>query len=298
MTPVSRRWLERAGIVLTILSVGFVAARLRDAWLAVDLAHISFRTWIALCGLACLYALANLLLALAWRHLLALSGSTVPRSIAIRIYGISQIAKYVPGNIFHLAGRQALGIADGIPGYHLAKATLWEIGSLACAAGMFAWLVIPVLLPTVPVAVAALLVAATVAAVAAALRKTLGPHAAATICNQALFHAIAATIFVIVLAMKEAHIPPNAAVTGGAYVLAWLAGLVMPGAPAGLGVREAVLLLLLHDSTAAGDLMGTVLLGRLVTIAGDTLYFLGAARLQRRYRAISLPARSNAASHD
>ena len=62
----------------------------------------------------------------------------------------------------------------------------------------------------------------------------------------------------------------------GAYVLAWLAGLVTPGAPAGVGVRELVLLALLKGSVGQTELLLAVLLGRLVTVGGDVA-FLGMA---------------------
>lgn len=60
----------------------------------------------------------------------------------------------------------------------------------------------------------------------------------------------------------------------GAAVMAWLAGLVTPGAPAGLGVREAVLLLLLSTLLSKGHLELAVVLGRLVTASGDLFFYL------------------------
>lgn len=50
--------------------------------------------------------------------------------------------------------------------------------------------------------------------------------------------------------------------------------MVTPGAPAGVGVRELVLLLLLKGLAADTDLIMAVLLGRLVTVIGDLLFFM------------------------
>jgi hypothetical protein len=64
----------------------------------------------------------------------------------------------------------------------------------------------------------------------------------------------------------------------GALALAWLAGFATPGAPAGVGVREAILILALTGSL--GDEASTLvaLAFRLVTTGGDVLLFaLGAA---------------------
>jgi uncharacterized membrane protein YbhN (UPF0104 family) len=62
----------------------------------------------------------------------------------------------------------------------------------------------------------------------------------------------------------------------GAFVITWLAGSVTPGAPAGIGVRELVLLFLLKGLVLESDLLLAVLLSRVVTVAGDVLFFLAA----------------------
>jgi len=52
-----------------------------------------------------------------------------------------------------------------------------------------------------------------------------------------------------------------------------------PGAPAGVGVRELVLLFLLKNVVAEAELLLAVVLGRLVTVMGDLL-FLGVTFFQ------------------
>lgn len=56
-----------------------------------------------------------------------------------------------------------------------------------------------------------------------------------------------------------------------AFALAWTAGLVVPGAPGGLGVFEAALLLRLSGVVADAPLLGVALSYRLVTTAADLL---------------------------
>ena len=60
----------------------------------------------------------------------------------------------------------------------------------------------------------------------------------------------------------------------GAYVLAWLIGLLTPGAPAGVGVRELVLLFLLKGEISETDLVFAVLLGRIMTVGGDVFIYV------------------------
>jgi uncharacterized membrane protein YbhN (UPF0104 family) len=83
---------------------------------------------------------------------------------------------------------------------------------------------------------------------------------------------------------------PSATTMGLVYLIAWLAGFVVPGAPGGLGVREAMLVLLLTD---AGETGRALALGlgfgmRIVSTLGDVIavglaYAL--ARLSVRYDA-------------
>jgi hypothetical protein len=61
-----------------------------------------------------------------------------------------------------------------------------------------------------------------------------------------------------------------------AYVIAWLFGLVTPGAPAGIGVREYILMMLLNEQFSEPELLLAVLIGRLITALGDVIFFLKA----------------------
>ncbi|MGF1519929.1 MAG: UPF0104 family protein [Nodosilinea sp.] len=55
------------------------------------------------------------------------------------------------------------------------------------------------------------------------------------------------------------------------FSLAWLAGLVIPGAPGGLGVFEAIAVTLLQDALSAGVILSAVALYRLVGTLAEAL---------------------------
>jgi len=59
----------------------------------------------------------------------------------------------------------------------------------------------------------------------------------------------------------------------GAYVIAWLIGLLTPGLPAGLGVRESVLVILLTSYVGAPVILLTAIAGRAITVLGDLIFF-------------------------
>ena len=137
MSLILKRALHWAGSALALLGIAFVALRLHDYGAELDFSRFDTARWSVVVGFALIYGLANLMLALAWWNLLKQFGVSVSRRWAIKTYGISQLARYVPGNIFHLAGRQAMGMAAGLPGWSLAKSSVWELGLISFAGAVF-----------------------------------------------------------------------------------------------------------------------------------------------------------------
>jgi len=65
------------------------------------------------------------------------------------------------------------------------------------------------------------------------------------------------------------------------FSIAWLAGFLAPGLPAGLGAREGVMALLLNGLMAREDVLNVLVGMRLATVIGDLLCFVvGFAMLQ------------------
>ena len=55
----------------------------------------------------------------------------------------------------------------------------------------------------------------------------------------------------------------------GTYSLSWIAGFIVPGAPGGIGIREAVITLLLAGIIPVSDALLAALIFRFVNIIGD-----------------------------
>lgn len=274
--PVAKRVLHWGGSALAIAGIAFVVLRLRNYGAEIDLARFDSVAWLGVAGLALIYGLSNLMLALSWWNLLEQFGACTSRRWAVRVYGTTQIAKYVPGNIFHLAGRQAMGMAAGLAGWPLAKSAVWELGLISAAGGLIGLLALPLLVPGFPVAASAALFAASIGIALIVLLRYIGLPAARAFGLYVGFLVISALLFVGLVELLADN--PVAGVAfwlplGGAYVLAWLIGLVTPGAPAGVGVRELVLLFLLKGAVCEADLLLAVVLGRVVTVGGDFGFF-------------------------
>lgn len=277
MPSALKRGLRWAGRALAIAGAAFVVLRLRNYGVQTDLARLDSRSWTIISALAVPYGFANCLLALGWWQVLASLRVGVPRRWAMRAYGISQLAKYVPGNVFHLASRQALGLAAGLPGRELAKSVIWELALASVAGGLFGFLVLPLLWPWVPVPFALSAFVTVNLVVFFGVRHWLGSRVARALSFRIVFLALSGLVFLVTLTIvagKGVVGPGSFLVYGGAYVVAWLAGLLTPGAPAGVGVREMVLLFLLNGRIVEADLLLAVILGRAITVMGDIGFFI------------------------
>lgn len=275
MSSKLRRVLSLLGTLLAVVGVAFVGWRLFQYGNELDVSTITPWQWLLVLLLSGLYGIGNLLLAVAWWQLLGFFGVRFCPLRAIGIYGVSQLAKYVPGNVFQFAGRQALGMANDIPAGPLAKSMLLELILIALAGLLFGYLVLPVWLPIFTDLESVLLLTVTIAALAVTLYRQWAKSVAWAFLAMVLFLWLSAAIFVMLLDMVYVQSPAWLLVMG-AFVLAWLVGFVTPGAPAGIGVREMVLLVLLEGQVEPSFLLLAVLLGRLVTVLGDVWFFMGA----------------------
>lgn len=282
LSPGARIWLNRIGAFLGLAGVVFVGIRLHGYAGQIDFRKLGLGGYAAMAALAGLYGASNLLLALGWHRLLGHLGVPVSRFWAIDAYAISQLAKYVPGNIFQFAGRQAIGVAAGIGNGPLAKSTAYELAFLIIGGALFSPLVLPLIVANAP---AWLDLTSFVVVMASALwlATSVGADFAMAAVFYVAFLALSGLVFAAAFGLAggsgEFGLHPAIA---GAYVLAWLVGLVTPGAPAGIGVREAVLLFLLGGLGGGPVILLAVVIGRAITVLGDLLFFAG-GQLAGRY---------------
>jgi hypothetical protein len=281
------RWL---GWLLVALSFWFVGARL---WQAAPWTLVRARLeplLLVTMGSALVYGVAGFLLSAAWRQILSAEQPPGPAAGYHAIYGRSQIAKYLPGNCFHFAGRQVLGTALGHSQAALALASVVETALLTVLA---AGLGLPLALTrlsawSIALPAGALLVLALALAAPRLLTARLWPPAV----DQAVhglsigvllraaslhgtFFGIAGGVLWLLTATAGG---PGATALGpltsiSAMALAWVVGFLAPGASAGIGVREAVLTLALSDVLGAQTSAVVALALRLVTTAGDGIFF-------------------------
>lgn len=276
MNPFLKKTLNLSGSIFAVFGVFYVGLRLRHYGTQLDFHTLSSMTWYVIIGLSMVYGAANLLLGSAWKYLLMSLGVSTTWRWTLKTYGVTQLAKYMPGNIFQFAGRQSIGLAAGLPGWPLAKSIIWEIGLLSLAGGLFGLLVLPLLYPDFSNHFSSLSFGIIICCISVLLKwyfRTI-LIVRAFICDL-FFLSVSGMIFVCMIQLTSVdgwqalwlHLC-------GAYVIAWLVGLLTPGAPSGVGVREMVLLFLLSGVMREADLLMAVILSRVVTVLGDLVLFV------------------------
>lgn len=279
IVKVSKICINYIGTFLALGGVIFVSLKLKQYWQADSINLISITSWMAIGVLSICYAGANIFLVAAWKNILDHYNVRVSSRWAFQAYGISQLAKYVPGNIFHIAGRQAIAMAAGLPGKIVLKSNLLELIMISCGGALMGWIVLSLIFPNLSLSMALSFLVCSYIAVILFSRCYLSLSLSKTIIYQFLFLLSSAFIFATILTLLvhgRVLELPMICITMGVYTIAWLAGLVMPGAPAGIGIRELVVVFFLNQYIPNTELILAVLLGRIVTVIGDILFFVTA----------------------
>jgi uncharacterized membrane protein YbhN (UPF0104 family) len=279
-----RDTLRILGGLLGVAGVVFVVLQLREHADQIAIVNRGAVFWVTIGLLALIYGAANTLLARAWWLVLIAQGADVSWAPSLRTYGISQLAKYLPGNIFHLAGRQALGQAAGLPGKVVARSIVYELILIGLAGTLFLVLVAPLLTPGLSPAWGLAIYFFFFVVVVFGMQQRLGKFVARGFIFQSLFLAVSGLVFLVTVALVDlASLQAEyVSLICGAFIAAWLIGFVTPGAPAGLGVRELVLLVLLDNILTVGGMLTAVLLSRIVSMAGDIVFFTAVAGIKNK----------------
>lgn len=283
--------------VMALLALVYFLTALVGQWHAISEWRPTAQQVLTLLTLVLGYGVGLFLLAEMWHALLqALGEQDVPRRVSYPSYTTTQIAKYLPGNVFHLVGRHAWLAGSYVTHGRLVSATILEAGMLVAAAGCisllfftladFAGLPLPRSLasfaPLLPWAILLIGVVAVALWIWASHRHWLRTMLRALPRAMALsgvFFVWQGIIFATIVSMFEPGIVPLAVAISA---FAWVVGFIVPGAPGGLGIRETVLLLFLSPVIAEADAALAIALARVVTTLGDLVCFcLGRSVAQR-----------------
>jgi hypothetical protein len=242
-----------------------------------------------------LYLVAYAPVVFAWILLAKACGAQASGRALGRILLLSQVAKYLPGNVGHLLGRAYLAHHHGMSLRSSSTAMGLEMAAVlaACSAlTAICLLVAPLDQSAVgaywpALGIAGLLLAALLAMFAfkPSWRGLAKPFAYACLLFLGMFAILALCNYALISGISGGRDLGQAGLVGAAFLISWFAGYVTPGAPAGLGVRELTFFLLLQHAYPPGDLLVASSVYRLITLAGDVIAWL-VGKLMGRDRSV------------
>lgn len=245
-----------------------------------------------------------LLTMLAWRSLLAGAGTRLPLRTAFSVFFVSQLGKYLPGGVWNVLAAAEMGADHAIPrrrsvSVMVVTVVVSTVTGLALAAGTMPFappqvartyglsvLALPVLVVVLlPPVLNRILGLALRATGRPPLEAPLGWRAVGACAAWTLAAWVVAGLQVWVLAVGTGMAASASALVlcVGGYALAWTVGFLVVVVPAGAGVREAVLGLVLAGTLSSGGVVAVVLASRLALTVADLLAgAVGIALVRRR----------------
>ncbi|WP_175470133.1 lysylphosphatidylglycerol synthase domain-containing protein [Curtobacterium sp. MCBA15_001] len=293
--------------VAAVVAIGLLALGIARQWEAIvaDFARLDAVT-VTVGLVTTLAALVTNMLS--WRAMMAATGARVRLAPAASIFFVGQLGKYIPGGVWSIAAQAELGRSHGLARTGSAVASLASmLVSMVTAAlvGIVAllvsatdglahywWLAVVVVLGLValtPPVLSRLIALAfrVLRRPSASVRLTWSGTAMSMTWSVAMWVLYGVQATVVLRAFGAAD-PSLFAVATGAYAVAWLVGFLVVIAPAGLGPREGVLLLLLAGivSPSGGAALALAVVSRVFMTLGDLLLAaLGSALAVRHRRA-------------
>lgn len=204
----------------------------------------------------------------------------------------TEIAKYLPGNVFHFVGRQALASSLGINQKDMAKVSLL-FSFLLLAATIFASTFFALFADHIPVYILTLMVlSCIIMAVAVYYTYPSLPMKKKIQINLLLLVSI--SMQGIMLGIIIAVLSKNITIALffeciSIYIISWLIGFATPGASGGLGVREGTFIAIatfLHISITPNIVIFAVLLVRLLNILTDVIMYMSTLMMKNNIKGL------------
>lgn len=129
-------------LLLVGITVFFLARTIFTHWKRIQAFKWQFRV-VPLASSVLLQFAALVLWATVWRRMVVRTGCSVSWLGGVRIYMLSNLAKYVPGSIWGYLSRGYLGKDKGLTAMGVGISTVWEVGSAVVASLLLVITIIP-----------------------------------------------------------------------------------------------------------------------------------------------------------
>ena len=284
------------GNLVVILALIFIVKKLVSA--NIDYRQILLKNNIYIYMLLILiYAGVVICMSIPWRNMVYLiTGQKIAFREVAEVSTRANVMKYIPGNIFQYIGRNSLAINKGLKHSDVAMSTVMDViinlGSVFLLTLVFSfqtlslWMCQYVKAWHIGVTISGIL---GVIIMLLCFRKKLPSkfrdifdsvlckNGIVTICMNIVVYAglsiLTTAIYMVVLLVLERSLYTIDVwfMMAGAILVSWILGFITPGAPGGIGVREAVLIVLLEGILSEDTIILGVIVNRVVSILGDLL---------------------------
>ena len=249
-----------------------------------------------------------------WRELLADLGSRLSITEAWRNFFIGQLSKYIPGSIWPVLAQSELGADRGIPRSRSALSVLLSYAVMTCSGGVVAAVTLPFataasvaqyfwILLLIPLGAVLLSPPVLNRMLRFVLRLARRPTLDQGVSYRGLARAVTwalagwlsnGIMIYLLLRQLAGDRQGTLLVSIGGYSLSWAAGFLAVFAPAGVGVREAVMIAVLHTRATVAIALTVSLVGRALSVVADATTGSVAAALVGRRRLRQLRAAKRA----
>jgi uncharacterized membrane protein YbhN (UPF0104 family) len=286
------RWLILGGTLFFLLKA------LKDNWLGVSAIRINITGWLILATATIVTLLAHIWAGWIWTWVLRELNQSVSAIEFIQVYLKTNIAKYLPGNVWHYYGRIMAAKNANIPGNTAALSVLLE-PLLMLAAALIIIVVfgsqlivnnlnfnLIILQFLVLIIVLGVLNPRFLNPAIQLLDKWKNKKSAEQnqlidsfiikryplkpLLGELVFLGLRASGFILTMLAVNSLNWEQIPLLVGAFSCAWVLGLVVPGAPGGLGVFETTAILLLQYHFPAALVISAIALYRLISILAET----------------------------
>jgi len=297
------------GTALMLVALTWVGYRLVQEISGLESTYLSWETAIDIAVCALVYAIIQVLISAAWGTIYSGTSDHNARLMeVVNLYGRSHIVKYIPGNVLQLVQRQLIGARYGWSQASMAMASFLEI-VLQVSACLILILLLGLhqigdklgvhnqLLPLFIIALVGVVVMWIMFFFAPLLplvhriidphrlkRLALGPSIPIALTLLLTFFVLKSSLFwYLGYRVGIEHSLENLDLIMASFLVAWVIGYLALGAPGGLGVREALIVLLLESTLGPAEAILLATMFRVVNVMGDIIYFLFALVIGGHY---------------
>lgn len=305
-----KKYIKLLGNILTLLSVIFLVMTMIR--LDIDFSQIqntSCLVAISIIG-SIIIMLTVYMMAYAWKTILEnLSEKKLSVLSTIKIYTKSNMGKYLPGNVMHYVERNLFATEMGLEQLEIAASSIIEIGAQVFAAILLSLILshrdfIKVLQQTISykmIAIIIPIILLVILMIYLYIRHSKNDRLIKLVFQRQFLRVIgkimplyvivslssgAVMLFVCKYVLACEMTVEKSLFVIMAFVLAWLFGFIVPGAPGGIGVREFVLVLLLSSTIGEENILLAALIHRMICILGDILAYVVTVSMEMKGRKI------------